>query len=725
MAPSVQEGPVVVPAMTGPSIQRPARQRLPIIPAIPRKLEKQLRKTSSLAAGSRSATNPTAEAPTNHPLVRAEVTQNISGEPASENEPAPDNEPDTQSIKYTEATGASSVEDSSSKDIAGREESVTGADTAETTKMSPAVKLSSPSILDPESPAFVPETSKTPTETLDGTSSLDGHPSDPQVPYSMQTTAPGSWAPYESTSPDHSIRSPMQQTYAPYSQPPPLFYAPTVLPNEKLPNSSMHHGYDPTRHMAFYPRSSRSYVSASPVQSSYEGYAVANTPQTIHTRTMSSSQRHNRSPLEDVQSLSTYTPSQYQPQHAQSIPQFGTHFPITPSATPSNSGSQKQDPPPIDVIEHTLPADQPSKADSNGEEDAATQTSQKYQEWCQQIMGTLQEGTDSLEIPRALTNHLATNFNNPTFADCELYISHVSHRFEPVVVSLHSLLIAQNPKLKALLQDAEIREDGKKQMLLHVKDDYADPAALKSAVKICYGERPSLYTGFPGELTSEQECSKAWMNSALAFAAAGHVLEMTGVAHRGEQIASMVLDWDHLEQALSFAMDTTIRRAWGSSTSSSSFPCNASELLLSCLYFVISNITGTVRLDLSAKPLSSVNRLPTASESGAPSSRSRLGRIHFGDLPVEIEEPISKHDILTSSILFSLPFDHVKFILDRVPQDVNTEIAKPVVQERERRRLRTLAAVTGTNSADMPLNPSLVQEESISEKEGRFTLQRS
>ncbi|KAI4262531.1 MAG: hypothetical protein L6R42_002289 [Xanthoria sp. 1 TBL-2021] len=515
----------------------------------------------------------------------------------------------------------------------------------------------------------------------------------------------------------------MQQAYAPYSQPPPLYYAPTVLPTDKHPDSSIYYGYDPSRNMSFYPRSSRSYVSASPVQSSYEGYAMANTPQAIHTRTMSSSQLHDRSTAENAQSLSVYTPSQYQPQHARPIPQFGNHFPITPSATPSNSGSQKQDPSPIDVIEHIVPADQPSKADSK--QDSASKTCQKYQEWCQQIMETLQEESDRAEIPRALSNHLFTNFNNPTFADCELYISHVSHRFEPVVVSLHSLLIAQNPKLKALLQSAEIREDGKKQMLLNVKDDYADPAALKTAVRICYGERPSRYTGFPGELTSDQDVSKAWMNNALAFAAAGHVLEMTGVAHRGEQIASMVLDWDNLEQALSFAMDTTIRRAWGSSTSSSSFPCNASELLLSGLYFVISNIPGPIRLDLSAKPLSSVNRLPTASDSEAPLSRSRLSRIQFGDLPVETEQPISKHDILTSAILFSLPFDHVKFILDRVPQHVNIEITKAVVQERERRRLRTLNAITSTNSADVQLHPSLTQEESIHETEGRLSLEWS
>ncbi|KAI4279990.1 MAG: hypothetical protein L6R38_004816 [Xanthoria sp. 2 TBL-2021] len=717
MAPSVQEGSVVVPAMTGASLQRPARQRLPIIPAIPRKLEKQLRKTSSLAAGSRSATNPTLEAPANHPAVRAHETQNPSAEPA------PDIESDTQSIKHSEATDKPPLEELSTKDNTGSMASATGEDTAVATKMPPAVNFSSPSILDPESPAFVPDISKTPTETLDGTSSVDGHPSDPQVPSSMQTTAPGSWAPYESTSPDNSIRSPMQQAFAPYSQPPPLYYAPTVLPNDKHPNSSIYYGYDPSRNMSFYPRSSRSYVNASPVQSSYEGYAMANTPQAIHTRTMSSSQLHDRSTAENAQSLPVYTPSQYQPQHARPIPQFGNHFPITPSATPSNSGSQKQDPSPIDVIEHIVPVDQPSKADSK--EDSASKTSQKYQEWCQQIMEKLQEESDRPAIPRALSNHLVTNFNNPTFADCELYISHVSHRFEPVVVSLHSLLIAQNSKLKALLQSAEIREDGKKQMLLNVKDDYADPAALKSAVRICYGERPSRYTGFPSELSSDQEVSKAWMNNALAFAAAGHVLEMTGVAHRGEQIASMVLDWDNLEQALSFAMDTTIRRAWGSSTSSSNFPCNASELLLSCLYFVISNIPGAIRLDLSAKPLSTVNRLPTASESEAPLSRSRLSRIQFGDLPVETEQPISKHDILTSAILFSLPFDHVKFILDRVPQHVNIEITKAVVQERERRRLRTLNAITSTNSADVQLHPSLTQEESIHEREGRLSLEWS
>ncbi|KAL8995606.1 MAG: hypothetical protein Q9169_004680 [Polycauliona sp. 2 TL-2023] len=707
MAPSVQEGSVVVPTMTG-AMQLPARQRLPIIPAIPRKLERQLRKTSSLAAGSRSATTPILEAPAKHPAVRTDEIACTNGEQV------PANEVDTLATGAEEtvqhSTEVHSTERTSSRD----------------TELPPAVNFSSPSILDPETPAFVPDHARTPTETLDGTSSLDGRPSDDQVPYSMQTTAP--WTPYDSTSPDHSVRSATQQAYAAYSELPPPLYAPTIVPNDKYSAPSMYYGYDHSRNISFYPRSSRSYATASPVQSSYEGYAMANTPQAMHYHTMSSSHPQVGYPTEKARAPSVYVPSQFQSPHAQPVPQFGSHFPITPSATPSNSGSQKHEPPAVDVTAHPVhpvSVEQSPKADSLPKEEVASNTNQAYKEWCKNIMDTLQEEADQPGIPQTLSNHLIINFNNPTFADCELYISHLNHRFEPVVVSLHSLLIAQNPKLMALMQNAEIREDGKKQMLLNVKDPYADPLALKSAVRICYGERPSLYTGYPEELTSEQDVSNTWMNNALAFAAAGHVLEMTGVAHRGEQIASMVLNWNNLEQALSFAMDTTIQRAWGSPTSSSSFPCNASELLLSCLYFVISNITGDIHLDLSAKPLAFVNRLPTTSESDSPSSKARLNKIQFGELPVKNEEPISKHDIFTSSILVSLPFDHVKFILDRLPMDVNMKISKVVVQERERRRLRTLNAITSKNPADAHLHPNLSQEESILEQDGRLSLVRS
>ncbi|KAL8765300.1 MAG: hypothetical protein Q9209_007575 [Squamulea sp. 1 TL-2023] len=626
---------------TGASVQRPTRRRLPIIPAIPRKLEKQLRKTPNLAAG--------------HPeCIQILETLPVSGDGG------PHKEPDTQFSQQLDEIKVSRVEESSAKDNTGSNDTAMEEYNPMTATTPPVADSSPLSVLDPETPPFIPDTSKAPSRTPEDTSSLDGKPSDPQAPYPTRTITTESWAPFQTTPPDSSIYPPTQRMYPAYGSPVPLFYAPAVCHPDKYANPSMYDGYNSSSKLSYYPQTSRSYVSASPVQSTYEGYAMANNPQAIHSRAISSSLPHTAVPLEIPQGSSSYTTSQLQPHHPRPFPQFGNHFPITPSATPSNSGSQKQGSSPTNDAGQAISPDQTLKVDDgHNEAPACRTTGQEYQGWCNQIMETLNQGKESLGISQSLSNHIIANFNNPTFADCELYISHVSRRFEPSVVSLHSLLIAQNSKLQALLQNADMREDGKKQILLDVKDEHVDPAALQSAIRICYGEQPSLYTGYPNELTSgvelslsevevslisEVEVSKAWMHNALAFAAAGHLLDMIGVAHRGEQIASMILNWDNLEQALSFASDTRIKRAWGSSSDLSSFPCNASELLLSCLYFIISNVTESTLSSFTTKPNS-------------------LSRIQFGDLPVESREPNSK----VSAILSSMPSDHVKFILDRVP----------------------------------------------------------
>ncbi|KAL8816564.1 MAG: hypothetical protein Q9223_004448, partial [Gallowayella weberi] len=710
MAPSLQNGPVVVSTATVTNSQLPPRRRLPIVPAIPRKLEKQFARSSSLAAASHSATNSALD-PSNSRIIN----------PGDENPQAEargrlDFAQDMQATKALHQSEGLALDGHSIGEGEQITETATVEGATEVEPTPPMVKYPSPSILDPESPPFIPEVSKTPTETLEGTASLDEPRDDPKVPYPIQTTATESWNPYQTTSPDQCMQSPMQQPYPTYEPPAPLFYPSAVFQNDKYSNPSTYYNYDPSRSLSFYPQSAHSYVSASPVQSSYEGYAMVNT-HALHPRSVSSSNPPGTCTAEKPPGPLMYTPSQLQSQHPQPLPQFGSHFPITPSATPSNSGSQHQGPPPTDDAEQVLPADQRLEEARSHNRTAGQNVSQEYKNWCDKIIETLDEGPGQPAISLTLGNHLIQNFNVPTLADCELYISHVNHRFEPAVLSLHSLLIVQNPKLQTLLQGAEIREDGKRQMLLNVKDQYATPDALKAGIKVCYGGSSSHYTGHPGELASEIEVSTAWMNNALAFAAAGHLLVMTGVAHRGEQIASMVLNWDNLEQALAFAMDTKIQRAWGSSVGLSSFPCNASELLLSCLYFVISNISDNIRLDLTAKSLSSPNLLPTDTLSELPSTKSRLSRIQFGDLPVEAEEPISKQDHLTSAILFSLPFDHLKFILDRVPLNVNTEITRDVVQERERRRLRALDILIITSPADIKLHASLTQEERVHDKE--------
>ncbi|KAL8945547.1 MAG: hypothetical protein Q9183_008051 [Haloplaca sp. 2 TL-2023] len=156
-------------------------------------------------------------------------------------------------------------------------------------------------------------------------------------------------------------------------------------------------------------------------------------------------------------------------------------------------------------------------------------------------------------------------------------------------------------------------------------------------------------------------------------------------------------------------MDSTIQRAWGTASTTAAFPNNASELLLSCLYFVVRNISEKTRLDLGAKSLPSIERLPLAPEPRPQSSRSQLSRIRFGDLPTENEDLATENEVLLSSILLSLPFPHVKFILNRITVEVNRKIVQPVIEERERRRLSVVKAQPST--AD-PV-PASVQQERI------------
>ncbi|KAL8934808.1 MAG: hypothetical protein Q9216_005724 [Gyalolechia sp. 2 TL-2023] len=693
MAASLQDPPVVIHAAMGHPADRPSCLRLPIIPAIPRKLERKLHKDSSMIGGSKSTTSIVPEPPPSRP------TRSTGG---NSQDDAPTSTPrsgskssDKKNIEEKQIpVNAASTEEDLATD--SKQTSPDGINIAE--ELNAAANPVLPSVLDPQTPPFVPEASRASPEAVDNTADLNGENNPPEqddqrIPYPLHTTAP--WMPYHDTPPDDSVHSPVQQSYRSYGQSNPLFYDPTISYDHSNSNPSNYYGHGQYPNLSFHPQSSPSYPSNSSAQSAYQGYAMATTPHVIHSRSDAPSHQHAPSTASRLSNPPLYPAFQPQTQYPPGIPHFGSQLPITPSATPSNSGSQKQELSQNDAPNHSSSGHQTKLADSHERGRSTVGISRDYKDWCDRTNQTLKEETESSARPATLLKHLIDNFNRPAFADCELYISHVNHKFEPAVVSLHSLLIAQNTKLQNLLQDAEIREDGKKQILLAVTDQHTTPAALKIAIKVCYGERPSQYICFPGELGSEADISTAWMDNALALAAAGHLLGMIGVAHRGEQIASIILDWHNLEQALSFAMDTNIRRAWGSSTNTSSFPCNASELLLSCLYFLISNPTESIKIDTTAKTIPTIDRLPTVPDCEAPSTKSRLSQIQFGQLPVMTEEAFDKHDVLISSILLSLPFTHFKFVLDRMPVPVNRKVAGLLIAERERRRLRASSVLPG------------------------------
>ncbi|KAI4200132.1 MAG: hypothetical protein LQ350_004171 [Teloschistes chrysophthalmus] len=754
----------LMPAVTASFDHQPPRQKIRILPAIPRKLERKPNNSSERTNISRSVTRTHAEQLPQAQNLRTDesLQNNIHGYELPQNK---------EQAPGLECAGTAAIDPGTHSDS----EIADGSQEAHPAHPEPmvAADASTSSILDPLSPCFVPHPANvtsyyrepisyssptTPTETVEATSSsvsdqrnshpvpttmtspetsmdmaVDGHDktadsverTSPDFSYRIPTTTP--WIPLQTTPPEDSGYSPTQQTYPTYFPAPPYDSQPAL----NIPTSGVDYGYiypHPPQ-FSYYQQPSQTHPRGSTVQSSYEGYTIGHSSPVFYPQTDSPSRQRHSISTSTPDNRSKYTPVRHQSHHGQVMPQFGSHLPITPSATPSNSGSQTQRSLPKEKPQPSMPTEQPEATPSSGQDYHSTDLSTDFKERREESLRILHETTDTSTCPYALANHLLDSFNDPAFADCELYITHVDHRFEPSVVSLHSLLIAQNPVLRGLLQSAEFREDGKKQVLLKVRDQYADPAAIKCGLKVCYGERPAKQTAYPGELASESEISTAWMENALALAAAGHALDMVGLAHRGEQIASMIIDWHNVERALEFAMDSDVQRIWGSSNGSSEFPSNAGELLLSCLYFVIGNVSENICLDLVAKSLPTIDRLPLSPVSPPQTTKSRLSRIQFGQLPTEREESTGKHDSLASSILLSLAFPHLKFILDRVPLAANQEIIKPLVEERERRRLRIFNAQTDATQTTEGTDSTLTQQERVivndNEEEGRLTVERS
>ena len=197
------------------------------------------------------------------------------------------------------------------------------------------------------------------------------------------------------------------------------------------------------------------------------------------------------------------------------------------------------------------------------------------------------------------------------------------------------------------------------------------------------------------------------MENALAFAAAGQVLQLQSVMARGLRIAAAILTWDNLERAFSFAIDREFGRTWATDTSvlpPFSFSATAPALvdshqktidanvdfLYHCLHFILAKCPSSWNLDVSARPMADIDRLPITAESRSPISKSRLSRIQFGDHPSEITAKSNDLSTVLSSILLSVPFGILKYLLDHLDESVKRQNGKNLVLERETRRQRVL-----------------------------------
>lgn len=334
-----------------------------------------------------------------------------------------------------------------------------------------------------------------------------------------------------------------------------------------------------------------------------------------------------------------------------------------------------------------------------------------------------------------LTAFLLNQFDVDKYADLRLEVIHERDGSVMADFRLHSLIMAQNKIWQDLMNASTSKREGSKLIQLRTNDQFITSQAVEGALRVYYGEPSHVFIGSCLQIDLSKQnadTSLAWMDNALSFAASGHLLGLEEVISRGIHIASSIFCWDNVEKALSFALHggldpaldpdhalrvdslislaktstdsipSPIRGASGSlrkrvtSGAGSRAPqLNAmrsgpSSLLPHCLNFIASEFPISWNLEPSACALAEIDRLPLTVKDYSLSNKSRLVSIRFGDCPPEILSIARHRDSVLSSILLSLPFVPLKYILDQLPNSTRSKIIGPIVDERERRRKHAL-----------------------------------
>lgn len=360
----------------------------------------------------------------------------------------------------------------------------------------------------------------------------------------------------------------------------------------------------------------------------------------------------------------------------------------------------------------------------------------KYESWRSTTLHSLNQPlTEASPNQTPLTAYLLDQFNKGKYADIRLEVIHERDGLVMADFRLHSVIMAQNKIWQELMNASTSERPGLKLLQLRTNDRFITSQAIEGALRVFYGEPSHLFIGSCLQIDLSKQnadTSLAWMDNALSFAASGYLLGLEEVITRGLHIASSILSWDNIEKALSFALHggldpdldpdhalrvdnlislakssidsipSAVRGASGSlrkrarsgagsrTPQSKAARSRRSSLLFQCLNYIASEFPISWNLEISACPLAEIDRLPLTAKDHSPSNKSRLVSIRFGDCPPEILSIARHRDSVLSSILLSLPFVPLKYILDQLPESTRSRIIRPIVDEREQRRTQIL-----------------------------------
>ena len=419
-------------------------------------------------------------------------------------------------------------------------------------------------------------------------------------------------------------------------------------------------------------------IPSSPTQSTYQGYGhVKSTPRQPVTSTSPVSMAY---PYDFPGNSQIYVPLAYgygipssSYSHQMAFTPRGSQPPFAPSTTSYRDQSLEYS----DSVQGTV-------------------FEPRYASYSQpiEVVGERQHNYD-ITFATTLISHLSLHFNNPEYADCQLEIQAGNQQAN---LKLHALLIGRSPTIRTLFDSATgFTETGRNQLSLRTSDQFVTIPAIVSALRVCYGKSPAdvspdLNWSIPLDLGRSDVGSL--MDYALAYTAAGYILQMPETAINGADMVTRLLCFVTLEKVLEFALS-------GSPCSSNdsehkdmfaldlgTYAPHSGRILQATLEFLVMKFPINFLLDTSVAGSRSLCELPTVeySQNSTSSSRSKLSRIQFGDFPSEISDPPSAENTILSRLLLSVPFTVLEYILDLLERPISQRISEPIIKERERRR---------------------------------------
>lgn len=336
-----------------------------------------------------------------------------------------------------------------------------------------------------------------------------------------------------------------------------------------------------------------------------------------------------------------------------------------------------------------------------------------------------------------LIGHLQQQFAAPELSDCTLELRYLDDRAAPVRIPGHRVVLSRSPQISTLLRKQAYQtgpSDHPQILLLETDSKWIRSEAFYMGVQRLYGV-PLLpippRSGMDGEVVAAGSARER-LSFALAYAAAGHLLQWSSLVRRGSVIATQILDWETIETAVEFALEEYSDRG---THESFKYGEGSKRLLHAVVTFIVHNLPLGFAIDTSVPQPEHYARLPgyapvpassesdttsptiargTSMQLGKGRHSRKLSTIQFGDLSVEEAQndasdtprasrpaqPVS-HALL-SRILLNLPFGQLKMILEssgsgNVSGWANAEARyrtiKDVVEERERRRRGAVDAV--------------------------------